>query len=144
MSEQAVLDPPKAKKKYLFQVLAGSHWEAGDVVDDRGHTVTKDIQYGPGRPAGDLVETDVELDKRFNRPNSQKFKRLGEGVQRDTKDVELNAERQRATLASAGLRKALEKMQRAELVAWAEEQEIDLGGAVKRDDVLRILLEAVG
>ena len=143
MSEQATLAPPQAKK-YLFQVLAGQHWESGEVADDTGRTVKRDIKYGPNCPAGDLVETDVELDKRFNRPNSQKFRRMGEGAQRDTKDVELNAERQRAALASAGLRKALEKMQRAELVGWAEEQEIDLSGAVKRDDVLKILLDAVG
>lgn len=137
--------PTKGKKKYLFQVLAGQHWEAGEVTDDTGRKVIKDIKYGPGSPHGDLIETDVELDKRFNQPPySIKFKRVGEGAERDAKMIELQAEKQKVTSAQTGLKSALEKMPRAELVAWAEEQEIDLGGAQKREDVLRVILGTLG
>lgn len=147
MAETAVTaapPPAQRKKKYAFQVLAGRHWEPGEVVDDTGRTSIKDVRYGPGCPAGDIVETDVELDRRFNRPNSIKFKRVGADGQRDARLEEVNAERHKANSAQAALKAALEKMPRDALVAWAEEQEINLGNAVKRDEVLRAILAALG
>lgn len=151
MAEQATLEAPvkvapaKSKKKYVFQVLGGRHWEPGEVTDDTGKTVVKDIKYGPGCPFGDIVETDVELDKRFNRPNfPPKFRRLGEEGVRDAQAEEVRAERQQKNTAQAALRSALERMPRDALVQWAEEQKIDLRGAVKRDDVLRTILGTLG
>ena len=142
---QAVAEAPKQKKKkYLFQVLAGRHWEPGEVENDRGQKVIKDIKYGPKCPAGDIVESDLELDKLFNRPHSTKFQRVGEDGQRDARAEELKVEREKSAGAQSALSSALKKMSRAELVAWAEEQEIDLKGAQKHEDVLRAVLGTLG
>ena len=162
---QQVKQPSANKpKRFAFQVLGGTHWEAGPTCPDCKEIVTKegkcskceydakgqyetrqpvirDIKYGPGRPAGDIVETNVDLAKLHNRPGTPpKFRRLGEEGVRDDHAAELTAERQRANMAERTLKSALEKMTRDGLVAWAEEQGIELKGAAKREDVLRIVL----
>lgn len=148
MSE-ATLETPataKPKKKYLFQVLAGTHWEKGEVENDLGHKVIKDIAYGPGRPAGDIVESDIDLAKRFNSANPAhppRFRRLGEDGQRDARAEELKVERQRSAGAQSALASALRKMSRQQLVQWAEEQEIDLRGANRHEEVLQVVLASL-
>lgn len=153
MADEATIKPQapaatgvtaKPKKRFTFQILGGSHWEPGVVVDDQGNKRIKDIPYGPGRKAGDIVDTDVDLALRFNRPGMPpKVRRLGEDGVTDAHGQELKAERNRANLAQQVLLSALQKMTREALLAWAEENKIDVGKAVKKEDVLQAITVAI-
>jgi hypothetical protein len=75
---------PAQKKK--FRVLDGHHWE----TNEHGQPVI----YGPNCHAGDIVETDEDLDLRFNtkKPGfAQKFQRIDEAAVRQQLDLPANA-----------------------------------------------------
>lgn len=78
---------------------------------------------------GDIIDSLVDLSARFNQgPSSLKFERLGFAVS--------------LTQPAPPIPYPLEKMTLAQLLSVAEEEEIDLRGASKREDVLKILRNA--
>lgn len=150
------------KKKYTFQVLGtgGGHIEPMPVRDEAGNLVfvpalgpdnrpkvqdgkpvlriqMADVIYGPRRDAGDIVETDKELDKIHNaRGYPPKFLRLDKD--HDPHAVALSDEKRRANALAADRRKLLEKMSFQQLREYAESEGIPVrGNTSKKDDLLR-------
>ena len=134
---------PKTGKKYKFQVLGGTHYEQGEVEDPTtGRKGIKDIAYGKGREAGDIVDSNLELDRLHNRRNSLKFRRLGEDG--DPFPEELRQERLRASDAETRYRKALDRMSVRELVELAEDEKVEVKGQTKKEELVRTLLSVAG
>lgn len=143
MSAVAAAPVATAPKLRRFQVLAGSHWEPREVVDpETGHKRVRDVPFGPGRPAGDIVETSVDLCRRFNRPGSVKFRDLGE--ENDPVGMEIKAERAARLDAETRLRAAFEAMTARSLIEYAEKQGWDLMGATSKEKVLPLVLQYSG
>lgn len=131
------------KKKYRFEVLGGAHWEPGEVEDPQtGRKTTKDIPYGPGRPAGPFIDSDIELDRLYNRKNAIKFKRLGEGD--ETWPEDLKRELLRANEAEARYKRALNNLDAKGLMSHADGEGIDTKGQSKKEDLIKTILDAVG
>ena len=92
-----------------FKLLSGVHTE--------GHQETYK-QY----ERGDVIETDVDLVKKFNRPGSTKFERVEDNASLNTDEFSA--------------------MTVAELRAFAEGEEIDLGEISRKSDILDALRKA--
>lgn len=99
--------------KYIFQLMSGGHVQDGKF-------------YRHDDPHGNLVESDRPLDKLF----VNKFRRVS---------------KQEAALIRDGLAEdaKLGGMTVAELKAYAEAEEIDLGDATKKEDLLRTIRESL-
>lgn len=63
----------RLEKPAKFRVLFGIHAIS---VKEGPTGVRRQITYGPRQEAGDIVESTVDLCKRFNRPGSVKYERL--------------------------------------------------------------------
>ncbi len=163
----------KADKPFKFQVMGGAHYEGTDIkvykrtadgledlvaelacdADFRlnfpqglplGYRkVSRDVAYGPKRPDGDIVESDLELDKMFNRNGSKKYQRLGADNNAVSAD-DLRTERIGRQEAENRYRKALARMSVRELIDLAEADGVELRGNTKKDEVTAILLAAAG
>jgi len=111
-----------------YRVLRGIHGEGGTpAVRDESGKVTAPAkplkQYHKGSDDGDIVETDVDLCERFNIPDGpRKFDRLP--------DAPVN-------------QVALDTMTVPELRKHAEGEEIDLGTATRRDEILNTIHAAM-
>lgn len=114
-----------------FRVLVGAHLGRGPqgceceaCLKSAGVNHVYQMR-GPKDPPGydgDVIESEVDLVARHNRgPGSVKFERVEEAAQ-----------------AQAAM--PYEKMSLAQLLAVAAEEEVDLRGASKREDVLRVLV----
>lgn len=119
----ATQSPPKALLR--FKLLAGGHIG----VDPR---TKKERVYR----AGEIVESETDLAERFNSriPGSpRKFERIFN----DTAYGSEQAKKEDEFLST------LDSMNLKELLKVAEEEEIDLKGATKREDILKIIKASV-
>ena len=134
-----------------FKVLGGKHTETAQ----EGKVAT--IYH-----RGDIVEANHDLCRMFNKPKSLKFLRVPDNtpnkrtlpslppkVEDDPEDI-LNA---RDDLESTGeetlseeseLQDSFSDLKKAELISLAEENEIDLGDATLKADILRVVRQHVG
>jgi hypothetical protein len=95
--------------KYKFKLLVGQHAEHGRVYK-----------------AGDIIETDYDLN-RFNAPKAEKFQRItGEEAQAITQ----------SQAAQAPVDETLESMTLQELRNLAAEEELDLGNAKTKAEII--------
>jgi len=136
----------QAEQGGLFRVLIGLHFGkgpdgcecpnceqtvdiAGKPVRGTNHVYRARTPLDPPDYDGDLIQSDVDMEQRHNHgAGSRKFERVHEG--------------QGQQFQSAPEPYPLEKMNIPQLIAHAEEEEIDLKGASKKDDILRILKTA--
>jgi hypothetical protein len=154
-TEPAPTSSPKGEK---YQVRYGTFWhgEEYDRITDpkdprfpgTGRVIKPGVPYGPGRPAGDVVETNQDLTKLNDRrhPNGPRFVKLGS--QDNRVEAELTAQLHQKTEAHARLmlstKNLLSRMSARELIEYAEGEEIDLKGETRKDAVLRIVLDEKG
>ena len=119
-----------------FQVLRGIHAQRDGPKDEAGRrkvTTYLAATNPDGSPAGDIVESDADLAKNHNKAGRPKFARIPEVVPINSVVGPKNDDLSTKTLA--------------ELRALAEEQQIDLGEATLKADVLETIrseLNAVG
>lgn len=112
-----------------FKVLEGRHQEfvKTEVRDEEGNVrvmvETKDY------PRGSTVETDIDLETRFNRPNIRKFQRLDDAASESD------------TLPQEDETDPLEGMTLSEMRELARTNGIDLGSARGKADVAAVLRE---
>lgn len=111
-----------------YRVLVGIH------VDDKGK------EY----PTGTIVATETDLVAKFNSPNSRKF----EQVTKEEAEVfaaklarEKNKGQRGRSTQDAGLTENdnLEKMTIEELRKKAADEEIELGNATKKEDIIKVI-----
>lgn len=96
-----------------FQLLAGRHI-TGQKEERRIYRI------------GDVIESDDDLVKRFG---GDKFQRVDD----DAKATDVNDSR-RATLEAMTLK---------ELRKFADDEEIDLGGASRKNEIINVIVEAM-
>jgi hypothetical protein len=134
-----------AEKGGQFRLLVGAHvgpgpkgCECDDCLKSKGanHVYNAKRYDGRNRPLdpdgydNDTIDSpDVDLVARFNTDFSVKFERVGPG---------------QSQTAAAPAPFPLEKMTLAQLMAVANEEEIDLKGASKKEDIIRIIKGAEG
>lgn len=127
-----------------FRILIGNHLGDGPVgcdCSDCYNSEGKNHLYrarrltslGPDMPAdpqgysGDIIQTEADLETRFNRgPNSRKFERIVDGQAQ----------------ASPSLPPApypLDKMNLSQLMSVAADEEIDLKGATTKKEIAEII-----
>lgn len=111
-----------------FRVLIGAHLDDGPAgCECKGCADPMSPGKNHRYEQGDIVESRGDLEKRFNAVNSRKFERVG-------------ADGERTAAPPAPY--PLEKMTLQQLLTVAEEHEIDLKGAAKRDDVIKMIRSA--
>lgn len=108
-TEEALKSKPKTPFG-KFQILHGTHTE-----------------WGKTYKRGQIIESMSDLD-RFNKPGARKFRRL-DALPEPITDVPVN---NKPT-------DTYDEMTIDELRAWAEGEEIDLGGATKKADIIKVL-----
>lgn len=154
------------KPTYKFRLLAGFHCE-GDtyaknpdgslkkldgelVIERKGRT------WGPGHPAnGPIIETDIDLHKRYDKPgNPPKFQPLTEPIDLLTSQQQIDAEIAKLQAKKAELDSrvsplghdategTLKDMSEKELREWANAEEIDLGKARTKGEMIKAILKA--
>lgn len=162
---------PEVKKqyKYKFRLLVGTHKGQDTLIEQpNGEMVSKkDGQYYvaknpkvaytqvPGY-TGDIIETDVDLHHMFDQPGAQpKFQdiTLGDGTMPQTAesiDEQIaRLQRQKEELANKNGSQSthgdltLQSMTVEELRKMAAEEEIDLGKASKKEDIINIINSAM-
>lgn len=116
----------------LFKLLRGYHkdWTYRTDAEGRRQTSSQRL-YKPG----ETVESDRDLAKLFNHPGSIKFERLPDPPQSTAQPAVAVAERPDVDLDSMTLR---------DLQALAETEEIDLGGAKTKDQMVKVIRQALG
>lgn len=128
-----------------FQVRYGTYWQGDEFDPTNGRQVKAPTPYGPGRKAGDIVETSQDLTKLNDRrhPNGPRFVRLGDqsNLVEAQLTADLTAERNRANKLTIALRKDLEGKTVRELIEYAETNELDLQNETKKDNILKRLFE---
>jgi len=172
VAEATAENKVRANKPYKFQIMGGAHLEGSDIkvykrtaegleelvgefecdADFRlaypqgipyGYRkLSKDVMYGPGRPVGDIISSDLELDKMYDRNGSKKYRRLDEN--NNPVVEELKAERIGRQEAENRYRKALARMSPRELIDLAAEDGVDLKGETKKEGVQALLLASAG
>ncbi len=145
-----------------FKVLSGKHQETPPSPE--GEPRKRPVTYY----AGDVLEVKHDLSKMFNKPHRLKFLRVSNDtplkrtmpelspvVEDDPVDI-LNAQSildDQDTLESTGEESPLKESEvqdsftgltKKELCNLAEENEIDLGEATLKDDILRVMRKHVG
>lgn len=148
-----------------FKVLSGKHQEHSP--HSKGEPRKRPVTYH----AGDVIEVKHDLCKMFNKPRRLKFLRVPDGtplkrtvpdlppaVEDDPEDVldaqdVLDDQNALDTLESTGEDALLEESEVQDsftgltvkdLRSLAEENEIDLGEATLKDDILRVMRKHVG
>jgi len=179
-----------------FRVIRGRHAQAEPVIDKHGNQVMvidntdperkrkvvarKNVVYSPG----DVVETNINLEKKFNQPGSIKFERIHrysdddsqeERTQRrrrrpqaqqpqaqledieeshsqdpesvsDQQDVDESLsppQEEKEDATTKNLRRALGKMSKKSLLDIASEEEIDIGAATTKEELIEVLLKGM-
>lgn len=107
------------KPKFRFRLMRGIH-RKGAIRDERGHVVEEGKNFKPG----EIIETDVNLAELFP-SQPPKFVRIDEIVEQETQMTDV-----------------YKKMSLQELKSLAEEQEIDLTGITKKEEIINLLLQA--
>lgn len=153
----------KSRKKYRFQLLAGRHAEGRAPRPRPDGTMTENTQhvYKWNEPGNSIIETDIDLATKFNAPGAEKFRLILDDDYRQSERVP----QQPTTTATPGLQvqptsppiptnhprpvppgepkaptlKDLESLSLKELQALAEEEEVDLKGASRKEDAIRVL-----
>jgi hypothetical protein len=155
----ATMTPPRAstqskgpKPLYKFRIHSGTYWKAEplkdeetgeQVMDANGKPVFKDVVYGPGHAAGDIVETPDRLDKRHNREGfPPQFELLGQDGNPLVGKVE-QAEK-RASESERRFRKAVDALDGGALLDFAKKDGIDLKGETDEKKVRALILTAAG
>lgn len=167
-TNKEVIEPKRLK----FEVLAGSHFEPVPLLDSAGNLIfepvlfgdvamklgaktvvrikTKDIIYGKlttgTREAGDIVETNVELDKLHNHPGMEKFRRLGDpgdlpGARMAAEITQTRLERDEV---KALLRSAIEGMEVRSLIEYAKAKEIDVKNETTKEKLVKLICSSLG
>lgn len=111
------------KKKFKFRLLAGHHCEGKK--DPATNQLIRHKQ-------GDVFESEIELDRKFNRPGCIKFERI-------TGDVPVTVPSTPSQENKAGngySKEELESLTVNELKKLAEEDSIDLTGASTKDQII--------
>lgn len=136
-------------KVFRFRVHAGGHFHPMPVLDDEGNQIVRDgkpfmqdVIFGPGRPAGDIVVTNVRLDKLHNTGNFKKFELLDQN--NNPLVTQLQETEQQRDSANERFRKALGKMTQRELLDYATAEGIDLKGELADAKVRDLILIASG
>ena len=118
-----------------YKLLRGLHQEG---KYPEGHPdAGKPITYHPG----DIIETHRNL-FRLNSPGAIKFQRIEADAKivlpkGPAEQLEQKAEEQEAAMAEVPeVSDGLEELDVKALKSYAKEEEIDLGGAMKKDDIL--------
>lgn len=155
----------KKAYKYRFRLLVGTHRSEGTYrTTEHGEVISNNdglryVAKNPHIPStqvpgyiGDIIETDLDLKALFDRPgNIPKFEDITHGAAMaamtpesiDQQVAELL--RKKAEMVNAqGSEKThgdrtLESMTVEELKKLAAEEEIDLGKATKKEDIIRII-----
>lgn len=102
-NQESQAPPQKAKesksKKFRFQVVSGVHQDASGT-------------YGKGEPDGDTVETDVNLQEKFDDHLGEKFRNLDDpaamakrAAEKETADAEAKVKQLKAEIAELEERK---------------------------------------
>lgn len=110
-----------------FRLLVGAHLDYGPSGCECGGCEHFDPAFrGKNHryEAGDIIESKFDLEKRFNKLNSRKFERVGAGGE---------------ALAAPPAPYPLEKMTVEQLLTVAEEEEVNLKGASKKDDIIKAI-----
>jgi len=110
--------PPVTRKLYRYQLMVGLH------EDENGLHSAKD-------PKTNIITTHLELDKKFGR---EKFRRLHTD--------EVAAPVASSTSDNNGDREALEGMTIKELQKYASGEEINLGDAKTKDEIIDTIIQA--
>lgn len=100
--------------------------------------VTRDVVYGPKRPAGDVVEWRETLEH-LNppKPLPPKFVRIDADGRVDPNAAALAEETRRANALRADRQKLLERMSLADLREYAESEGLDVGNVTKKEELIR-------
>lgn len=118
-----------------FKLLRGYHrdWSHKIDRDTRQRTTTKRM-FKPG----EVVESEKDLAKLFNRPGSVKFERLPDPPQAQISQSQETVAVQRKPDVD------LEAMTVRDLRELAEQEEIDLSGATTKEQIVKALRQAMG
>lgn len=122
-----------------FRVLVGKHVEQLGIVE--GEVKTRSYS------AGEVVSSNRPLDEIHNKPGAMKFERLHEEPRpsqavQEPSGTPATAAASPAAVAQTFSLEQLERMSVPDLQKLAEEEEIDLKGASKKQDLIRIIREA--
>ena len=138
----------------LFRVVKGNHVEAGppDCDCERCKQDREAVKADPPKPtighvyrAGDIVDSSSDLGALFNQQDAIKFERVNASGQVIRQVVMPKRNRppspspQLTTSGSDGL----DDMTVADLRKHAEEEEIDLGSATRKEDILKEIRKAL-
>lgn len=138
-----------------FRVLSGKHVQKEVTGKDHaGNPIVKQVMYS----RGDIIETDVDLTRFNHSPQYRKFEKVEEKSNPAQLNVSVPSPVVPIVSASAlnpvssdvqtkttvisndkDYRAKLEKMNDKELRQHAQEEEVDLKGIVKREDIIKIL-----
>ncbi len=146
----------KLDKSAKFKLVRGHHFEGGNETpgpDGKPLNLTDAkplTKYVPG----DIITSNIDLAAKFNSPGSIKFQRLDADLRpQDMTLEELQAQREALDEAIESRQKAssreefeldpdLMKMTLPKLLELAENEEINLGDAKKKEDVVRAIQAA--
>lgn len=122
-----------------FQLLAGLHTEPDPSNPPYGELTYK---------AGDVFESNTDLCQRFNRDGSTKFQRLSDAPSKPQAAVPVPSSNSKPIpvpepTPPSKLKVNLDVMTLEQLQKFAEDEEIDIKGAKKREEVLRAVKSAV-
>jgi len=151
-----------------FRVLDGKHQVFERTTTPDGESNSRNIrvtQY----PRGSIIESDVDLVKRFAKSHVKKYKRVGSIIESDVDLVKrfakshvkkykrvpddtpvstaLEADPEPesvSTLEAPEPEDALSDMTKAQLLEVAEEENIDLGGATLKADIRAVIRQYAG
>lgn len=152
MNTETVAEDREELPKYRFRIRSGTYWKPEPVVNEEtgqplrdkdNNIVTKDVIYGPKRPAGDIVDVNINLAKRFNTPGRQAMFELL-GVDDNPLVGQLIEMQERVEASERRYRRALASMSQRELLDHAKLEGVNLQGEVDERRVRVILLRAAG
>lgn len=87
---------------------------------------------------GEIVESDVDLVAKFNRPNSRKFELVDSAGNTSTQTVT-----QRPNVTPMVVTPNVDSLSLKDLQALAAEEEIDIKGLTKREDIVKVIKNAL-
>jgi len=126
-----------------FRVLDGKHQVFERTTTPDGESNSRNIrvtQY----PRGSIIESDVDLVKRFAKSHVKKYKRVPDDTPVSTA-LEADPEPESvSTLEAPEPEDALSDMTKAQLLEVAEEENIDLGGATLKADIRAVIRQYAG
>lgn len=128
----ATMANKKQEQGGTFRIIIGNHLGDGpkgcqcdSCANSKGknHVYRARMHTDPEDYDGDIIESTIDLERRCNQGTSRKFERVRAG--------DLTSQPPPAY--------PLEKMTVAQLMSVAEDEEIDLKGASKKEDIIKLL-----